>query len=222
MNTNVTVGWTYVLTPAASAASTRMAEAPARSQSFWRHASRVCAGSRSRARSRGRRGVSLYRLARPAAGSLRGDGGSRWRLTSRPVTRRALNSSAVGGELTPLILRRHRPQPHRRGSYVVSGHAVASSGCPPRFPRFLAADASQRPAHGNLLPPVDGGLLSAAVTTSQLRVRVPTWRNLLPSGTGRIGRIDPLMPTNLRCELGTRGDIQLGEHVCEMRLYRPA
>ena len=45
---------------------------------------------------RGTRGVSLYRLARPAAGPVRGDGASA-RLTSRPVTCRALTSPLWDG-----------------------------------------------------------------------------------------------------------------------------
>ena len=57
---------------------------------------------------------------------------------------------------------------------------------------------------------------------SRVRHRAPTWGDLLAGGTGRIGRLDPVMPTDLCCELGPRGDIQLGEHAREMRLHRPA
>src|SRR5580698_5450386 len=49
----------------------------------------------------------------------------------------------------------------------------------------------------------------------------PRW-NLSPGGACHISRLAASMPAHLCCELGPGGDVQLGEHVCEMRLYCPA
>jgi hypothetical protein len=41
-------------------------------------------------------------------------------------------------------------------------------------------------------------------------------------GTCYVSRLDALMTAHLCRELGPGGDIQLGEHMCQMRLHRPA
>ena len=116
---------------------------------------------------RGRRGVSLCRLAWPAAGPLRGYGGTRRRLNSRPVTRQTLTRPSEAAHQPP------RMRPRRPVRRWKEGQASAVPG-------------------------------------------------LTLGGTCHSRRRDALMTANFCRQLGTRGDIQLGEHVCEMRLYRPA